>query len=182
MAGRFDAGEAGSRGPAALAHAVLGQPRYARSNPEVVVIVDSVSGGRFDQLDQDAAGVLGVDEVDPGVCRAAPGRVVDQPDALLAQLLAEGVEVADPERPSAGCPVRACRETSRSSRTRRSGPSTGSARCRRGAAHRQHRLADALIVVDFLVHQDHAEVVVVPRDRGVQVGDRDADVIDRRHQ
>ena len=52
----------------------------------------------------------------------------------------------------------------------------------RGAAHRQHRLANALIVVDFLVQHDHAEVVVIPRDRRVEVGDRDADMVDRRHQ
>ena len=48
--------------------------------------------------------------------------------------------------------------------------------------HRQHCFADSLVVVDFLVHQDHAEVVVVPGDGSVQVGDCDADVIDRRHQ
>ncbi len=52
----------------------------------------------------------------------------------------------------------------------------------RGAPHRQHRLADALVVVDLFVQEDHAEVVVVPRDRGVEVGDRDADMVDRRHQ
>ena len=51
--------------------------------------------------------------------------------------------------------------------------------CRR---HGQHRLADSLVVVDFLMHQDHAEVVVVPGDRGVEVGDRDADVIEAGHQ
>ena len=56
------------------------------------------------------------------------------------------------------------------------------ARAGRGAAHRQHCLADSLVIVDFLVHQDHAEVVVIPVDSRVQVGDRDADVIDARHQ
>ena len=165
-----------SRGSAALAHAVLDQPRDSRSYPKVVLSWLR-SGSRLDQLDQHPAGVLGVDEVDPRVRRAAPGRFVDQPHALRAQSLAEGVQIADPDRPAAGCPVRACPRTSRSPTTRRAGPSTGSAPCVR-ARHREHRLADALVVVDFLMHQDHAEVVVVPLDRGVQVGDRDADVIE----
>ena len=56
------------------------------------------------------------------------------------------------------------------------------ARADRGAAHRQHCFANSLVLVDFLVHQDHAEVVVIPGDGRVEVGDCDADVIDRRHQ
>ena len=39
----------------------------------------------FDQFHQDAAGVLGVDEVDARVRGAAAGRVVEQPDTLVAQ-------------------------------------------------------------------------------------------------
>ena len=50
------------------------------------------------------------------------------------------------------------------------------------AAHRQHGLADALVVVDFLVQHDHAEVVVVPLDRHVEIGNRDADVVDCCHK
>ena len=48
------------------------------------------------QLDQHTAGVFGVDEVDPRVRCAASGRVVEQADSLLAQALAQGVEVTDP--------------------------------------------------------------------------------------
>jgi hypothetical protein len=43
-----------------------------------------------------AAGVLGVDEVDPGVRRTAPRLVVEQSHAFVAQALGKGVEVADP--------------------------------------------------------------------------------------
>ncbi|CFE71030.1 Uncharacterised protein [Mycobacterium tuberculosis] len=53
---------------------------------------------------------------------------------------------------------------------------------RRGARHRQQCLADALIVVDFLVDQDHAKVVVIPLDGNVQVGDRNTDVIESSYQ
>ena len=42
-------------------------------------------GSRLDQLDEHAAGVLGVDEVDPGAGGAAAGLVVQQPQAALAQ-------------------------------------------------------------------------------------------------
>jgi len=48
--------------------------------------------------------------------------------------------------------------------------------------HGDHCFADSLVVVDFLMHQDHAEGVVIPGDGCVEVGDCDADVIDRRHQ
>lgn len=40
----------------------------------------------------------------------------------------------------------------------------------------------ALIVVDFLVDQDHAKVVVIPLDGNVQVGDRNTDVIESSYQ
>ena len=50
------------------------------------------------------------------------------------------------------------------------------------AAHGQHRFANALIVVDLFVEHDHAEVVVIPLDRDVEVGYRDADVVDGCHQ
>ena len=51
---------------------------------------------RLDQLDQHAAGVLGVHEVDPAARRAAPGLVVQQPQAALAQHRADRLDVGDP--------------------------------------------------------------------------------------
>ena len=51
-------------------------------------------GRGLDQLDQHAAGVLGVDEVHPRPRRTPPGRVVQEPDAPVAQVLqAEGCAV-----------------------------------------------------------------------------------------
>ena len=47
-----------------------------------------------------------------------------------------------------------------------------------GVADRQHRLADALLLVDLLVRDRHAEDVRVVPDGLVEVGHRDADVVD----
>ena len=49
-------------------------------------------------------------------------------------------------------------------------------------ADRQHRLAHALLLVDLLVHALHAEVPRVERDRRVEVGHGDTDVVDRGEQ
>ena len=49
-------------------------------------------------------------------------------------------------------------------------------------AHRKHRFADALVLVDLLVQHNHAEVVVVPRDRSVEVPHRYAHMVDRRDE
>ena len=43
---------------------------------------------------------------------------------------------------------------------------------------RDHRLADPLLLVGLLVHGLHAEGVAVEGDRLVQVGNRDAHVVD----
>ncbi len=53
---------------------------------------------------------------------------------------------------------------------------------RAGVADRDHRLADALLLVGLLVHDLHAEGVAVERDRLVEVGHGDADVVDGREQ
>ena len=50
----------------------------------------------LDQLDEDAAGVLGVDEVDPAVRRAATRGVVQEPQAALAQDRRDLLDVGDP--------------------------------------------------------------------------------------
>ena len=61
----------------------------------VWAVVSVCGGGRLDELDQHAAGVLGVDEVDPAVGRAALRGVVQQPEAALAQDRADLVDVGD---------------------------------------------------------------------------------------
>ena len=47
-----------------------------------------------------------------------------------------------------------------------------------GVADPDHRLADALLLVDLLVEDLHAVGVAVERHRLVEVGHRDADVVD----
>ncbi len=48
----------------------------------------------------------------------------------------------------------------------------------RGRADRQHRLTHALLLIGLLMHAPHAEDASVELDGRVQVGHRDADVID----
>src|ERR1700754_2631807 len=84
-------GGAGGRRASPLAHALLGAQGYAQSDTQMVLVVAC----RLDELDPHAAAILGMDEVDPGIRGAAPGGVVDQPDALLTQPLAQCVEITD---------------------------------------------------------------------------------------
>ena len=51
-----------------------------------------------------------------------------------------------------------------------------------GVADRDHRLAHALVLVGLLVPHLHAERVGVERDRLVEVGHGDADVVDAHEQ
>ena len=50
----------------------------------------------LDELDQHATGVLGMDEVDPGVGGAAFGLGVEEPQPAVAQDLADLIDIADP--------------------------------------------------------------------------------------
>src|ERR1700710_1486639 len=52
-------------------------------------------GCRLDEFDEHAARVLGMDEVDPRVCRASTGGVIQQPHALVAESLRQRVEIAN---------------------------------------------------------------------------------------
>ena len=61
------------------------------------------------------------------------------------------------------------------------GRAAGSRSCRPAAvARRQHGFAHPLLLVDLGVRGLEAEGFAVPGDRLVEVGDRDADVVDRR--
>ncbi len=110
------------------------------------------------------------------------GVVIEQPDSLFAQPLAEGLQVADPVSQLLDAGTALVEELRDRRRVVERSHQLDLRAADRGTAHRQHRLADALIVVDLFVQDDHAEVVVIPRDRRIQVGDRDADVVDCRHQ
>src|SRR5690606_39645580 len=50
----------------------------------------------FDQLDQNAAGVLRMDKIDPAPAGAAARCVVEQPQAALAQRRAHMIDVTHP--------------------------------------------------------------------------------------
>jgi hypothetical protein len=135
--------------------------------------------GGLDQLDQHAPGVLGVDEVDPAAGGAALRRVVEQPHAPLAQGGADGLDVRHPvghlldARPAAV-------EELRDGRLR--GERRQQLHARAGRPDGHHRLAHALLGVLLGVHELHAERVAVERDRGVEVGDGDPDVVDGGEQ
>src|SRR5690242_11717803 len=150
MADRLDArGRPGSsRGPPALAHAMLGAPSYPWSNQEVVVNVE-VSGAWFDEFDENAAAVLGVDEVHPGVCRTASGCVVDQAHALLAQLFRKGIEITDPNGHLLDARTALVEELRDRGGLVDRGHQLDLRGARRGAAHSQHGCADSLLLVDF---------------------------------
>ena len=139
----------------------------------------AVAGVGFDQFHQDAAGVLRVNEVDARVGRTASGSVVQQPNAALAKLGGDGVDVGDPvgELLQSGAAsvdelgdgrvlVQWCEQLN--------GSGSGG-----GADDGEHGFAHALRFVDFLVGRHHAQVLRVPRDCRVEIGHRDSDVIDR---
>src|SRR4051812_17430917 len=73
-----------SSGSGPTSHAGSGATSTGWTRPEPRA---SVVGAWLHELDQDAAGVLGVQEVDPAARRAAPGLVVERADAALAQHL-----------------------------------------------------------------------------------------------
>ena len=151
--------------PPALAHVVLGTPDHAQPEPKVVL----VSGRRLHQLDQDAAGIPRVDEVDPGV-RCPRGRMWSKPRALRIKPLGQLLEIADAVGQLLNARA-ALVENSRSPTNRRSEPAAGLGVPTRARA-RRHRLADALVLVELFVGRDRAEVVVVPRDRRVDLRPR----------
>jgi hypothetical protein len=123
-----------------------------------------------------------VDEVDPGVCRTSAWRVVEQPHTLLAEPLAQLVDIAHPVGQLLDAGTALVDELGDGAGVveRRHQLDLGAAL--RGAADRQHGLADTLILVDLLVQDDHAEVIVIPLDRDVEVGHGDSDVVDGGHQ
>ncbi len=137
---------------------------------------------RFDQFDQYSACVLGVYEVDTRIGRTTAGGVVEQPNAAGAQLGGDLLDV--------GYSVRQLLESGAVSVDElRDGRGFVDGReqlqcCRLLACpgEREHRLAHALFFVDFLVHRNHAQVVGVPGDCGIEIGYRDTDVVDSRHQ
>jgi hypothetical protein len=58
-----------------------------------MVAVEMTLSGRLDQLDENPAGILGVDEVDKCTCRSAPGLVVQNANSTLPQGLSYRLNV-----------------------------------------------------------------------------------------
>src|SRR6478735_307870 len=114
----------------------------------------SVMRGGLHELDEHPARVLGVDEVDPAPRGASAGGVVEQSQAAFAEHGAGLLDVLDAVGDLLDAGATAVEEL----RDRR-------LRCERGeelhararVAHRHHRLADALLLVDFLVQEPHTE-------------------------
>ena len=152
---------------------MLGESGQPWAHPHVVLVL-----GLLHELHQHATGVLGMDEIDPGIRRPAPWCVVQQPDAFGTQAFRERIEVAH----AAGELL-----NSRPALVEELGDGAGVIQRRhqlnlgaagRRAADREHRLAHTLFGVDLLVNDDHAEEVVVLRDGLVEIRHRNADVID----
>ena len=136
-------------------------------------------GGGFDDLDEHPASILGVDEVDPAVARAALGQVIEQSHPAFAQCRADGIDVDD----AVGHLLDAGAGLGQEAPDRRVGMQRREQLdARAGVTDGHHRLADTLLLVDLLVQAGHPKGVAVERDRGVEVGDRDPDVVDHREQ
>src|SRR3954447_22641997 len=121
----------------------------------------SGAGSRLDDLHEDTPGVLGVHEVDPAAGGAPARGVVQQAEAAGAQRPARRVDVGHPEgellQPRAG----AADEL----RDRRLGVQRGEQLDPGVAvAHGEHRLVDALLLVDLLVHGGDPEGELVEGD------------------
>ena len=137
------------------------------------------TGARLHELDEYAAGVLRVDEVDAAAGRPVLGGVVEQAHAALTQRRRDGVDVGDPVRELLDALAVAREELGdRRFVAQRSEQLDAGA----GVAHGEHRLADALFLVDLLMDRTQAEGVGVELECVVEVGHGDADVVDGEQQ
>src|SRR3954451_19602116 len=135
-------------------------------------MVSSVMGG-LDDLGEHRAGGGGMQEGDAGRPDAGAGRLVDERDALVAQPAERRLDVGD----LVGDVVQA-RPLAREE------PADGRVGTERAkqldvvlADVEQHRL-DALLLDGLTVHERHAVGLLVQRDRGVEVLDGEAHVVD----
>src|SRR4051794_22669431 len=133
----------------------------------------SVSFRRLDDLGQHAARRLRVDERHARVADAHAGRLVDEPQAAVAQVREGRLDVGDAvgdvvqPRPAAG----------EEAADRRVGLQRRQQLDVAGTDVEQDRL-DALLLDDLAMRERHAVGPLVQRDGGVEVVDGDADVVD----
>ena len=129
--------------------------------------------GRLNKLDEDAAAVLGVAEVDQGAAGAHFGPLVQHPHAGLAQIRGGSFDVVDPKSHLLNAGARSVKEF-RDGRL-------GGERCQKlkeGVTNRQHGLSNALLLVDLLVHDLQAEGLAIKGHGLVEVRNGDANVVD----
>ena len=132
---------------------------------------------RLDQLDEHAAGVLGVDEVDPRArrCRAAARRTAGGARARAGSRETASTSV-DPVGELLDARAGAVEELARSSSPATAGRAAGCrSRSRRRATIASRTPCSSLV---SSCSTSHAEGVAVERDRLVEVGHGDADVVD----
>ena len=137
---------------------------------------------RFDEFDEHSTGVLGMDEVDPRIGGAAARCVVQQPDTAGAQLGRDLVDIGDAVRKLLQTRSVATDELGDRGRLVDRREQLQGSRLFAGSGEGQHRLANALFLVDLLVYCNHAEVVGVPGDGSIEIRHRDTDMVDSRHQ
>src|SRR5919202_2060386 len=133
----------------------------------------SVSFRRLDDLCQYAARRPRVHEGDTRVANAPPRRLVDELQAAVAERVEGRLDVADAVRDVVQ-PGPAAREEAADGAVGRERPQKLHVAF---ADVEQHRL-DALLLDHLAVRELHAVRLLVQRDRGVEVVDGDADVVD----
>lgn len=134
---------------------------------------------RLDKLHQDAASIARVHEVDQAAGSATTRLVIQQSDASVAQHLRRGGDVPHPIRDLLHAWTLAIEKAGDRGLLRQRSQQL---QLITGVADRKHGLADTLILVLLLVDAGHAEHACIERDGLVQVGHRDADVVDAEQQ
>jgi hypothetical protein len=131
--------------------------------------------GMLHQFDQNAAGVLGVGEINEGPSGTDLGFVVKQAHADRSQVLARGLDIGDRVRHLLYAGSTSLKETANRGvwRERSKELDPGS-----GIAHGEHRLANALLLIDLLVGHRQAKRADVEVDGVFEIANRDPNVID----
>ena len=132
-----------------------------------------------DEFDENATGILRMEDGDARVRGAASRCVVQKSDTLFAQVSGDRIEVGDPvgELLQAGSgavdELRDRRVLVQRCEQLDLGGTVGA------AGNGEHCLPDSLLLVDLFVRGHEPDVLGVPRECGIEIGHGDADVIDR---
>jgi len=158
----------------------VAQGSFIRSFMRSFIEVRSVFGGRWltdvnlDEFDEDPAAVLGMSEVDQGAGRASPGLLVEHAHTSGAQGVADRGDVGDPIGHLLDAWTIAVEELGDGGVWPQRGKQLHA-----GIAGAEHGLDHALLLVRFSMRDRQAEGLLVKVNRRVQIGHRQADVVDR---